>query len=240
MPNEKKGSSPHEPRRPLLAGGELLREKAQRSPGGRGPKNPHEATAFERLRPQAEALASQVITLPPTLRGEHIVVEAVLYPNFLANSHYPKETVKNHNLYLVGQRGTQAPYRTAKSYEPEAATKSLLLAGSPNDIAQFAQAVISGPGSSGLRWKEVARFHKLGLPNLDQVLRLKGRKVEVGQHITWEAVLTPIGRNASERIRWREDAFRKLKQLVSNAGGAVDDAFSTTASGPRRVNRKTR
>lgn len=231
MAQTKEDHTKPEPRRPLLAGGELLKERGTRPPGGRTPVNPFAAKAHERLAPQARTLIAETGSLPETLRGRHVVVEATLYANFLANSHFPADTIARHRLYVVGERAARAPYQTASTYEESAATKSLLLAGDLQDINALANAVVDGPDKTSLKWPEVARLHVLGLPAQDRVLRLGNRHVQAGTFMTWEAVLTPIGRSAAELSIWNDEAFGKLQALVTQAGGEVDIAFRREVAG---------
>jgi hypothetical protein len=157
------------------------------------------------------------------MRGKHVVVETVVYPNFLAPHHLPKDTLGNLGLYVVGTRTARAPYVTRKQREDDYPTKALLIAGLPADVERFASEVAAGPGKSALDWDEICRLHSFTLPDPEKVLR--GVPTDLGDHdrITWQAVLNPIGRDDAERERLGDEAFSRLVALVVSAGGAVDD-----------------
>ena len=65
--------------RPILTGGELLREEVERSFGGGDKYHPWTFDeAVERLAPQVEQVEREVEALPSQLRGARVVIEATL------------------------------------------------------------------------------------------------------------------------------------------------------------------
>ncbi|MDQ3606823.1 MAG: hypothetical protein M3418_11660, partial [Gemmatimonadota bacterium] len=192
------------PRRPLLGGGERLREDAERLGGGRPPHPPY---GFEQaqsiLKPQMELLAQQVISMPERLRARHVVIEATMLPNYLAGSHFPSELLAAADLYPIGTRQTTSVYKTAKRERKNQPTKSLLLAGPPDSVTALAE-LVSGDISAGRRrlWEQIREFSRIGLPDPNTVVRRVPVSHGDGELITWEAVLNPIGRTDAQRHRW--------------------------------------
>jgi subtilase family protein len=221
-------------RRPLLVGGEKLRGKGSRA--GRYPgddEKHHPSTipqAQARLRPQAAALAAGVDGLPERLRGEHVVFEATLEPNYIANSYFPDATLMKEQLYVVGTRQTSTVYKTKKKKMDAAPTKTLLIAGQPDRVAHFARAVADVRNST-VDWEEVREFSALNLPNASRVVRGVPPDLGEGELITWEAVLHPIGRDPDEWSAWLDSAFEKFVRVIKSLGGDVDEDFRRAIDG---------
>lgn len=101
--------------RPVLGGGENLKVDAVAPKGGGAPYFPYSfGETVERLRPQAQELRQEAQQLDDTLRGERVIFESTLLPNFLANSHFPLELFREADVIPVGTRRTTAPYSTLK------------------------------------------------------------------------------------------------------------------------------
>lgn len=222
------------PRRPLLGGGERLREDdVERSGGGGEGSHPYgleEARAL--LQPQVERLAAQIATMPDRLRAEHVIIEATVLPNYLAASHFPDALLAATQLYPVGTRQTTAPYTTRNRHREQEPTKSLLLAGPPESIQRLAR-LVSRPidaGAVGL-WGQIREFHRIGLPEADLVVRGAPANAGEGELITWEAVLNPVGRTDAEQERWGRDAFEKFVAHVERLSGEVDIDYRRVVRG---------
>lgn len=220
------------PRRPLLAGGEKLKLETVRSAGG-GPKF-HPATigeAYAALRPQAEALATAVTRLPDAMCGEHVVFEAMVHPNYIANSYFPGAVFADADVYVVGTRRAAAPYKTKTSVKADAPTKSFLLAGTRGRVETFAAMIAQPPHETSVKWEQLAQFREIGLMSPERVIRKMPDSLPSGELITWEAVLSPIGRTAKEVTAWGDAAFEKFVKLVRHLGGDVDVAYRRTIDG---------
>ncbi len=228
------GSDIHYPRRPLLGGGERMRENdVERGGGGGEGSHPYgldEARAL--LKPQVERLAEQVAAMPKELRAEHVVIEATILPNYLAASHFPDALLAATQLYPVGTRQTTAPYRTRKRHREEEPTKTLLLAGPVESIGRLARLVASPIQAGQVRlWGQIREFHQIGLPDPELVVRGRPPAAGDGELITWEAVLNPVGRTEDEQARWGREAFEKFAAHVERLSGEVDREYKRVVRG---------
>src|SRR4051794_1610510 len=101
--------------RPMLAGGERLIRSIERGPSGGGekyhPRTLDEAKAL--LLPQVDLLTSAVAALEPELRGDRVVFQATVLPNYLAASYFPTDLLRSLDLVPIGARRATAMYRTA-------------------------------------------------------------------------------------------------------------------------------
>ena len=81
--------------RPLLTGGERLAREAQPA---RGPAEKYHPQSLQdvrrRLGPVARDIRQRAQAMPQRLRGDRVVVEATLLPNYLAASYHPSELVR--------------------------------------------------------------------------------------------------------------------------------------------------
>src|SRR5438045_136885 len=112
------------PRRPLLGGGERLKERAEIPRGGGSSPHPYtDAEDRARLSPQGMKLGREVQRLDTHVAASHILVEAQLLPNYLAASHYPDELFTATGTYPVGTKPSKAPYKTAKRFLDAEPTK---------------------------------------------------------------------------------------------------------------------
>ena len=208
-------------RRPLLARGELLTTKAERGGGGGDKFHPlsiDESHAL--LAPQAERLAAELASMPAALRGRHVVVEATLHPNYLASSYMPDAVLRNNDLYLVGTRLSQGVLKTPKKELHDQPTKTLLLAGELRSVAAFAKSVGAPPWTRVDDWDELREFSELSLPQAHRVI-VRRPRLDGSTIITWESVLSQIGRTDSEIRSWNEEAEEKWVALVVALGGEV-------------------
>ncbi len=167
-------------------------------------------------------LREAVTALPEELRAPHVVIEATLWPNYLASSHYPDELLKSFGLYHVGTRQARADRKSAKMYTHDAATKTLLLAGPDEGINDFLNLALTPPESEDeLRWNQLREFADLGLSSPERIVRLP-TDFGQGELFTWEAVLSTVGRSDEERVAWANLAFEKWTALVNQLHGEVD------------------
>src|SRR4051794_18810732 len=197
-----------QPNRPLLAGGEALRQDAERPSGG-GPKW-HPRTfeqARQQLVPQVEALQREVSEMPAPLRGARVVFEATVLPNYLANSYFPSELFREADLVPVGTRGSAAPYKTKTKVEEDRPTKSYLLAGDERSLARVADLLSAERARGGAQTARdrLRQFEVMRLPTVDEVLRSRPDLPE-GELLTWEAVLHPAIDAAGETTAAEREA----------------------------------
>ena len=213
-----------EARRPLLAGGEGLREDTERGGGG-GPKF-HPFTTeetFERLGPLARSIAEESEQLPDHLAGRHVVFELTLLPNYLATSYFPTELLAEHDLYSVGSRKARGVYRTKTNTKADEPTRTILVAGEKDSIGSLARTVEGGPSEQKKRvWEDLRRLDVISMPRPDQIVKPLRKVVGEGEVIAWEAVISPIGHDPIEKRLWGDEAFEKLVAWVEQLGGKVD------------------
>src|ERR1039458_250686 len=213
-----------QPDRPLLAGGEALRQDSERPSGG-GPKW-HPRTidqARQQLSPQLQALQQAVSDTPAALRGARVVFEATVLPNYLANSYFPAELFREADLVPVGTRASIGPYQTKTKTEEDRPTKSYLLAGDERSIARVADLLNAenARGGAGTARDRLRQFETVRLPNVDEVLRSRP-DVPAGELLTWEAVLHPAVDAAGETTAAeREAILEKWAAWVGLLGGEV-------------------
>ena len=222
--SESNGSSGS--RRPLLSRGELLSTPAEKSGGGGEKFHPYSIfEAHSMLAPHAERLVAEAEALPSDLTGPHLVFEATLHPNYLASTYFPEDLLTKSDLYLVGVRKATAPMKTAKTVKESQPTKTLILAGPRSAVCSFGRSVALGPNKPGSAstgsWEQLRELHEVGLPRPDRII-VRRPPMSKGEAITWEAVLTQIGRSERELKPWAEEVFQKWVDLVRRHGGEVD------------------
>ncbi len=219
----RKGPSEPEKRRPLLARGEKLSEKAFR-PGMGGEKFHPVAIekAWETLAPKGEAVLAGLATLKPDIRGEHVVFEATLLPNYLASSYSPGEMIDKSGLYVVGSRLARAKHVTKSKVKEDEPTKTLLLAGAPAHVQSFAQKLTQKPSTINEKaWEIFRRFCDVTLPPPERVI-VRRPSLGEGEVITWEAILTHIFDAPAHEQAWADENFRKWVAYIEKLGGRVD------------------
>lgn len=97
-------------RHPLLINGERLRQSAEPPARGGGPKfTPYTVEEnLGRLTPQLEVLRARADEVPRDLRGEDLIIEARLLPQFLAASSFPSALLNAAGLIPIGTRTDRA------------------------------------------------------------------------------------------------------------------------------------
>jgi hypothetical protein len=212
------------PTRPILGGGEALRQDAERASGG-GPKyHPRSFDeAQERLRPQVEALQRAVADTPATLRGARVVFEATVLPNYLANSYFPTELFRDADLVPVGTRAATGPYQTQTRTREDQPTKSYLLAGDERSIARVAE-MLAGEqvrGGATAARERLRQFDIVRLPDVDEVLRARPELPDE-ELLTWEAVLHPaVDASGEVTAGERQEVLVKWAAWVEQLGGEI-------------------
>jgi len=216
-------------RRPLLAGGEQLREGAERSRGGNPFEHPYSVDELQALlRPQAQKLATDIAAMPEDLTGRHVVIEASMFPNYIAASHFPDSLLDHTFLYTVGTRQSRGTRRSKTTEKQDVPTKTLLLAGSRENVAEFAELAASELQQLDPKiLNDIRGFSGICVPAPDAVVTLPQSWGE-GEVITWEAVLTTIGRNEYEWKLWGDEAFEKWVNFIRSLSGDVDVRYKRT------------
>ncbi|WP_163869600.1 S8 family peptidase [Myxococcus eversor] len=234
--NDGKGSGGRggpEVRRPLLGGGEHLREVVTIAQGGRPKFHPHTlAEAHALLAPQAGSLAKAVTKMPQALRARHIVFEATLLPNYLAPSYFPTALLEAHSLYPVGTRQATGVLKTKKKQKDDAPTKTILIAGDPAHVLSFANAAMRRPvGEKDPEWSKLRELSEIRLATPDDIVKAPKVALGDGEVITWETVLNPIGRNKNERSDLEPEAFLRWVKHIRDLDGDVDIEFRRELGG---------
>ena len=105
--------------RPLLGGGERLAREAQPA---RAPAEKYHPQSIEeamgRLGPAARDIRQRTQSMPAKLRGERIILEATLLPNYLAASYHPSQLRDDADLVAIGTRNATGTLRTARKRSP--------------------------------------------------------------------------------------------------------------------------
>jgi hypothetical protein len=213
-----------QPERPLLTGGEALRQDAERTTGG-GPKfHPRSfGQAQAELTPQIEVLRQAIEETPGALRGARVVFEATVLPNYLANSYFPAELFREADLVPVGTRAATAAYETKTKVQEGRPTKSYLLAGDERSIGKIAQ-LLEAPATGGAAraaQERLRQFDVVRLPTVDEVLRSRPELPDE-ELLTWEAVLHPaVDARGEVTAAERELVLSKWTAWVHRLGGEV-------------------
>lgn len=219
-----------ESNRPLLTGGEQLRVEVERI-AGFGPKF-HPWTVDEArasIRPRIIELERETASIPEHLRGDRLVLEATIVPNYIAASYFPQQLFDEADLVVLGSRPAVAPYRTQGGGERPQPTKALILGGTPRSLAALDRlAAEDHPSRRERRIQEgFQRIQDVRLPQPEEVVR--GAAQEDG---LYEAVLHP-GWNANERriVPASEATYRKWTTYVASLGGEVVNAYRRAVGG---------
>src|SRR5580692_3544722 len=220
-----------QPDRPILAGGEALRQNAERASGG-GPK--YHPRSFEearaRLRPQIDALQEAVARTPATLRGARVIFQATVLPNYLANSYFPVDLFREADLVPVGTRAAAGPYQTRARVQEDQPTKSYLLAGDERSIARVSE-LLAGDAVSGAARDRLRQFDVFRLPDVDEVLRARP-DLPTEELLTWEAVLHPtVAASGEVTAAERQAVLTKWAAWVDQLGGEINADYQRVVRG---------
>jgi hypothetical protein len=185
------------PRRALLVNGERLRQRIDPPKRGYGegftPYGLDET--IDRLAPQIRDLSGDLQGISEDRRGENLIVEATLVPQYLSASAFPGKLFASSGLVPVGTRPGLAPSRNKKGDVKAAVpTKTIFLALESDDLEAL-QRVVENPKARGLANQvadDVLAIQSLALPAAE--VALPEGDVGNGQ-VLWESVLHPqLGR----------------------------------------------
>lgn len=219
--------------RPLLRRGETLARKAQKQGGGGEKYRPRSFDeARELLAPMTAALRTRALEIPEAMRGERIVFEAELLPNYLAASYFPKELRAAADLVLVGTKAATGTLRTKTGEKPDQPTKSLLLAGTVESVEKLDDLISKPPAATTKRVKEdIATIERIEIPGPDRILR---RRQDVAPESTdrlpaWEAVMhPPLDHRGQISAESRQLVLNRWNAYLAELGRYLHDGFVRT------------
>ena len=229
--------------RPLLLNGESLRQdlELQRWRGGSEKYEPQTAEeARELLLPQIETARIEAASIPDRLRGERVVVETTLLPNYLAPSYHPSRLLASAEAVSVGSRYAEGLLET-RSKTRESPTRKLILAVTDDRLERLQTLVTNRGGatrSERRAFEDIRTLNDFGLPKPDSILLTTD--FGDGESVTFECVLHPTGINAAGDLTPAgDDIIEKWGALIESLGGTPYFDFVRTASGltfaPARV-----
>ena len=221
--------------RPLLGGGERLRQTVDRTGAG-GPKfHPQSFEEAQRvLAPQLEQLRSAVAETPARLRGARVVFEATVLPNTWRTAISQGSCSTRLTSCQWGRES--ARLRTSLLFEePEQRpTKTYLLSGDERSLQKVADLLSAGPshrGRLGAASDRLRQFTELRLPTVDEVVRPHAELPEA-ELITWEAVIHPavsaVGELTAEE---QTQVFEKWGAFVRDLGEEAAEDFRRVVRG---------
>ncbi|WP_419847493.1 hypothetical protein [Candidatus Poriferisocius sp.] len=228
---------------PPLLNGESLRQELelQRWRGDSGKYEPRTAEeAREILLPQIENARIEAASIPDRLRGERVVVETTLLPNYLAPSCHPLGLLAFVEAMSVGSRYAEGLLET-RTRTKQSPTRRLILAVADDGLEKLQRLVTNRGGRtrSGRRaFEDIRTLSDFGLPERDSILLTTD--FGDGGSVTVECVLHPTGSNAiGDPTPAGDDIIEKWGALVEALGGTPYFDFIRTASGltfaPARV-----
>lgn len=212
------------PFRPILDAGSSFGDDQTRA-RGHGPK--YHPYTYGDVRPklaaQLQRIREDVARLPDDYRGDRIVVQAKLHPNYLAATHHPRVLREDADLVMVGTRAARGTLRTRSGPDQEnMATKSLLLAGTTASLDRMLQLLAIADPPEPIA-DEFVRFESILLPGAERI-KLPGPEAEVDPDaaLVWEAVLHPaIDADGRPSAAAAERVAGKLEALVQRLDGEM-------------------
>jgi hypothetical protein len=210
----------------LLAGGEQLSERIQLpSSGGAGepPQTFGQARALlrGRVRESVELLGS----LPEPLRGERVIFEATVLPNFLANSQYPRDLFDEIGVLPVGTRAARGTYITPTIHEEDAPAKTYLLSGYDDALTRLSDVFERPSGEvAGPVREDVAKLQDVAASVTERILRLPGERfIEIEGLVAMEAVINPVlGAGGERDAEQLAEVLEKWREYAERLGGDAD------------------
>ena len=230
--------------RPLLLNDESLRQELelQRWRGDSKKYEPRTAEeAREILLPQIENARIEAASIPDRLRGERVVVETTLLPNYLAPSCHPSVLLAFVEAMSVGSRYAEGLLET-RTRTKQSPTRRLILAVADDGLERLQTLVTNRGGRtrSGRRaFEDIRTLSDFGLPERDSILLTTDFGDD--ESVTVECVLHPTGINAAgDSTPAGDDIIEKWGLLVESLDGTPHFDFVRTAGGltfaPARVN----
>ncbi|MEU8964847.1 S8 family peptidase [Streptomyces sp. NPDC048491] len=204
-----------------------MSEMVDRVAGGGNKFYPYSMEDTRRiLGPQARSLRDSAVRIDSALRADHVVFEATLLPNFLANSYFPDRLVRLLGLTPLGSRPATADLTLRSGTTPDVATKSLIIAGDNASLSRLASMLESSDLNRAEKAaaEELRQFSEIHLPRRDEVLRDSHMEQSEpdSSRAVYEAVLHPDPDNpGSGRHPMNNQLFHKFEQFIESLGGEV-------------------
>jgi hypothetical protein len=215
--------------RPLLGGGEQLARTAQPARGPADKFHPQSLDDVRRaLGPIAREIHQRTEQLDEDLRGERVVIEATLLPNYLAASHHPEDLRADANLVPVGTRNSRGTLRTKKQTKEGQPTKTLLLAATDQALERL-DALLNDDNATAddKVLKDLVKLQDLVFPDERRlVTRRRDEDFDQEDVVTWEAVLHPaIGADGRLSDRVQALVMERWHKLVTAQDGRIHDDY---------------
>lgn len=214
--------------RPILVGGETLIFETARASGGGQKYHPRTVDeARQILLPQAVSLRRETSDMSEELRGDHVVFQMTMLPNYIAMSYEPLELFELLDMVQLGSRPAFEVLQTGRRRPQRARTKSLVVAAS-NESLERLEDLISQPRSSRTVRAAAERLRQLTeirLATESEVITASAQRdleVTTGEIVTLEAVLHPDpDRSAVKRRPLGTRGWRKWVEFVDSLDGEV-------------------
>lgn len=206
--------------------GERYASEVERFSGGGEKHHPFTVEqARARLQGQVTQLLSDAQQIPEALRAERIVFETTILPNYLANSYFPGRLVQELGLSTLGSKEAFATLSLPSEVRENVPTKSLILAGTPEQISRLGAMIVTGGRTKGERRavEELRQFSEVSLPEPETIIDERAvRGASVEDVPVWEAVLHPDPTTSVLGLRAvGERTFAKFAAYVESLGGMV-------------------
>lgn len=213
----------------IFVNGEDLSGPTLRARGGgekHHPQSLEEARA--NLAPQLAAVAATVSSMPEHLRAERVVLEAEVFANYLANSYFPEDLVRQLKLRPLGSKivphGIQSLPSTG---ETEAVSKSFLLSADAEAVSAMDR-ILAGAGNTKGAADDLRQFTKISVSTAHRASSSSTTAPEA-----FEAVLHPDPDRSTvfDRAPASEPTLAKFSSLVESVGGRVHRDLSDVVDG---------
>lgn len=232
--------------RPILSGGEDFGEDRSRARGHGDKYHPFEyADVRAGLHSQVDAIRSTVEELPDRYRGDRVIIQAKLHPNYLAASHHPRVLRADADLVVVGTRAARGKLRRRSGGdEDDARTKTLLFAATNESLNRMSD-LLADPSPPSEIADEFVRFETFSLPGNERVTSRRPEETvdDPEAELTWEAILHPavdVTGRTSERAA--DLIIAKLDALLRSFDGELRRTYLRQVGGltfvPVRLRRR--
>jgi Subtilase family len=213
------------PVRPILSADSSFGDDQTRAQG-HGPKyHPYSyAEVRAQLADEVRSIRSDVAVLPDDYRGDRVVLQAKLHPNYLAATHHPRVLRADADLVMVGTRASRGTLRRRSGPDKEnTPTKTLLLAATTDSLARLSE-LLDDPAPPEAIADEFVRFESFLLPGPERIVRRRSADddEDPDAELVWEAVLHPaIDANGFASAAAAERVAAKLELLVERLDGEL-------------------
>lgn len=214
--------------KPLLGGGEKLGRSVKKN-WGPGDKHHPQSLADVRktLGPAATAMREKLAGLPDALRGERVIIELTLLPNYLASSYNPVDFEKDVDAIPVGTRNAVGPLETPKQKVDEAPTKTLLLAATDESVERISELLNDVAAEAGTKvLEQIREFQSLEIRDHCPVFISKPAPEKEDELETYEAVLHPsVGRTGRISDQAFLTVMSRWRKLIEEEDGFVHQDY---------------